>query len=128
MNSIKIGKKLKSLREQAKLSAKEVSEILESSYGIAMNHRTLFNYEKGRSSPDIDRFLTLCKIYKCNDILYEFGYSLQKSPIESAPDTDCQLVLKKYQNLSEDGKNIIRNALGIEKVEAEIFEKKKKSS
>lgn len=111
MDLINIGNKLRQLREQANLSAKDVSEILENTYGISMNYRTLFNYEKGRSSPDIDRFLTLCQIYNCNDILYEFGYT--NIPKKSLISSDASEIYSKYCKLSKDGQNIIRNALGI---------------
>ena len=60
MNNTEIGECMKQLRENAGLSAKDVSRLLFDKYGIEMNHRTLFNYEKGRSSPDLVRFLALC--------------------------------------------------------------------
>lgn len=69
MNNTEIGECMKQLRENAGLSAKDVSRLLFDKYGIEMNHRTLFNYEKGRSSPDLVRFLALCEIYNCRDFL-----------------------------------------------------------
>ena len=114
MNAADIGNKLRELRERSGLSAKEVSEILIEKYQIDMNHRTLFNYEKGRSSPDIDRFLTLCKIYNCRDVLYEFGYTDIKE-IYNIHSSEEGEVIEKYQKLPESGKDMIRGALGIEK-------------
>lgn len=118
MDAIGIGNKLRSLRERSGLSAKEVSEILIEKYQIDMNYRTLFNYEKGRSSPDIDRFLALCKIYNCRDVLFEFGYTDIKE-IFSIHNSEEKEVLEKYQALPEDGKDVIRGALGIEKREVQ---------
>lgn len=65
---------LKRLRELNGLTAPEVSSLLKEKYGIDMNYRTLYNYENGKSSPDVPRFLALCEIYKSHDVLMDFGY------------------------------------------------------
>ena len=111
MNSFEIGNKLKELREAAGLSAKDVSYILQNDYEIEMNHRTLFNYEKGRSSPDITRFLSLCKIYGCRDVLFEFGYSNKK--LQQAISYEDSVILERYHSLSPEGKDMIHGALGL---------------
>lgn len=121
MNAVEIGNKLRELRERSGLSAKEVAEILMGKYQIDMNHRTLFNYEKGRSSPDIDRFLTLCKIYGCRDVLYEFGYTDIKE-IYNIHNSEEKEVVEKYRKLPESSKDMIRGALGIEKRECQKME------
>lgn len=110
MNAIDIGKRLRKLRERTGLSAKEVAELLADKYDIQMNYRTLFNYEKGRSSPDIDRFLVLCMIYNCTDVLYEFGYTQNKNFSRHNEENE---IIKKYNLLSDEGKYLIQNALGI---------------
>lgn len=121
MDSVSIGNKLRELRENAGLSAKEVADILQDRYGIEMNHRTLFNYEKGRSSPDIDRFLVLCMVYGCSDVLFEFGYTQRKTahPVQSHEDSE---IIKKYHELSKEGQDVIRGALGMEKREISKME------
>lgn len=117
MNSLEnIGNTLRKLRKQSGLSAQDVSQILKAKYSIEMNHRTLFNYEKGRSSPDIDRFLSLCMIYECKDILYEFGYTNKK--LSAMPlNSEESEILDKFQALPVSGKDMIRGALGIKKQE-----------
>lgn len=116
MTSVQIGSTLRSLREKAGLSAKEVSAILSNTYNIKMEHGTLYNYEKGRSSPDIDRFLSLCMIYECRDILYEFGYTNKK--LSAMPlNSEESEILDKFQALPVSGKDMIRGALGIKKQE-----------
>lgn len=117
MTSIDIGNKLKELRESAGLSAKEVSYILQNEFEIEMNHRTLFNYEKGRSSPDITRFLSLCKIYGCRDVLYEFGYASKR--ISNMLSNEDSLILQKYHSLSPEKKEVIHGALGITEIDVE---------
>ncbi len=116
MTSVQIGSILRSLRERVGLSAKEVSAILSNTYNIKMEHGTLYNYEKGRSSPDIDRFLSLCMIYECRDILYEFGYTNKK--LSAMPlNSEESEILDKFQALPVSGKDMIRGALGIKKQE-----------
>lgn len=114
MTSFEIGITLRLLRERRGLSAKEVSEILYNEYGIKMEHGTLYNYEKGRSSPDVDRFLCLCMIYECKDILHEFGYTTGNTLTNHITAEDTE-ILDKYHTLPESGKDMIRGALGIEK-------------
>jgi len=65
---------LRQLREKSGLTAPEVSTILKERYGMDMNYRTLYNYENGKSSPDVNRFLALCEIYNSHDILADFGF------------------------------------------------------
>lgn len=86
MNNAEIGERMRQLRENAGLSAKDVSQILLDKYGIEMNHRTLFNYEKGRSSPDLVRFLALCEIYHCRNLLAEFNSSIHISSSDGYED------------------------------------------
>lgn len=117
MNSLEsIGNTLRKLRKQSGLSAQDVSQILKTKYSIEMNHRTLFNYEKGRSSPDIDRFLSLCMIYGCRDILYEFGYTNKKLSAIPLNSEEFE-VLDKFQSLSDSEKDMILGALRIERQE-----------
>lgn len=107
MNNLDVGEKLRQMREASGLSAKEVSEKLLSEYGIDMNHRTLFNYEKGRSSPDVPRFLALCEIYRSTNILSDFGYN-------QAHDSGCgfeELVLFEDEYSPEDWA-LIKNFVG----------------
>lgn len=72
---LKYNEVLKNLREKSQLKAPEVSAMLRERYGMDMNYRTLYNYENGKSSPDVERFLALCEIYNCSDILGEFGFA-----------------------------------------------------
>ena len=70
---------LRKLREQSGLTAPEVSALLKEKYGMEMNYRTLYNYENGKSSPDVPRFLALCEIYKSKDILCDLWYTAHDS-------------------------------------------------
>ena len=115
MSKIAIGQKLRQLREHCGYNAKEVSSILQRDFSLDIQYKTIYNYENGRNSPDTDVFLALCIIYDCEDILYEFGYTdtPRKYPLSS----EATKIYSKYRQLSKDGQNIIRNALGISEKE-----------
>ena len=114
MDKKQIGNRLKELRAASSLSVDEVLGILKEKYSIEVRPNTLYGYENGRTSPDVDLFLALCKIYKCRDVLYEFGYTDIKE-IYNIHNSEEKEVIEKYQKLSESGKDMIRGALGIEK-------------
>jgi transcriptional regulator with XRE-family HTH domain len=116
MSKESIGQILRSLREKKNYNAKEVAEMLNDKFSISVKHKSIYNYETGRNSPDVDIFLALCIIYDCNDILYEFGYTTVRECWKL--DNDDADILDKYHSLSEDGKNMIRGALGLEKSKA----------
>lgn len=116
MDKKQIGQRLKELRANSSLSVDEVLQILKSNYSIEVRPNTLYGYENGRTSPDVDLFLALCKIYNCRDILYEFGYTDIKE-IFNIHNSEEKEVIEKYQKLPESGKDMIRGALGIEKRE-----------
>ena len=118
MDKVFIGNKLRELRERRGLNAEEVAAILLDQYLINISYKTLYNYEKARSSPDTDIFLSLCKIYGCSDVLYEFGYTDIKC-VHKVRDPEEKEIVEKYHDLSESGKDMIRGALGIEKSDSE---------
>ena len=64
---------LRKLRERQKLSVKEVQEKL-LLFDIDVSIKTIYGWESGKRLPDADTFLTLCDIYKSEDILSDFGY------------------------------------------------------
>lgn len=114
MDKKQIGNRLKELRASSSLSVEDVLHILKEKYSIEVRPNTLYGYENGRTSPDVDLFLALCKIYKCRDILYEFGYTDVKE-LYNIHNPEEKEIIEKYQKLPENGKDMIRGALGIEK-------------
>ncbi len=121
MDKKQIGNRLKELRASSSLSVEEVLHILKEKYSIEVRPNTLYGYENGRTSPDVDLFLALCKIYKCRDILYEFGYTDVKE-LYNIHNPEEKEIIEKYQKLPETGKDMIRGALGIEKGECQKME------
>lgn len=121
MDKKQIGNRLKELRASSSLSVEEVLHILKEKYSIEVRPNTLYGYENGRTSPDVDLFLALCKIYKCRDILYEFGYTDVKE-LYNIHNPEEKEIIEKYQKLPENGKDMIRGALGIEKGDEQKME------
>lgn len=109
----KIGLKLRELREQKQLNAKDVASLLHDKYDIEINFKALYSYETGRTFPNTDIFLALCHLYECNDILYTFGYVDKPNAFAISPE-DLE-VIKKYHALPSSGQNMILGALGIDK-------------
>ena len=121
MDKKQIGNRLKELRASSSLSVEDVLHILKEKYSIEVRPNTLYGYENGRTSPDVDLFLALCKIYKCRDVLYEFGYTDVKE-LYNIHNPEEKEIIEKYQKLPENGKDMIRGALGIEKGECQKME------
>lgn len=73
MTKESISSTLRKLRENKRLTVKEVQEKL-FELGISVATKTIYGWESGKRLPDADTFLTLCDIYNSNDILGDFGY------------------------------------------------------
>lgn len=63
---------LKQLRKTSGLTANDVVNNLKS-YDIDISSKTLYGYESGLSMPNADAFVSLCRIYKCDNPLDVFG-------------------------------------------------------
>lgn len=113
----KIAEKLREYRKKMGLSVDDVSAFL-NDQGYEIAARSVYGYENGSRMPNADVFLSLCVLYGCTDILFEFGYSSKKMPI-SQNTADEQAVLDKYNELPDSGKDMIRGALGLEKLQME---------
>lgn len=56
---------LEAARVNAKMSQKEAAKQL------GVNVATLSNWERGKTSPDVDKFKKLCEVYNCpGDIIF----------------------------------------------------------
>lgn len=63
MNKIKIGKFLKELRKERKKTMGDIVNELEKKY-ICVTSKTISDWEKGKSLPDVDKLIELADIYK----------------------------------------------------------------
>ena len=75
MDKKEMGAKLKEMRINSKLKWNELLSRLESEYGFKIAQSTIYGYENGHGCPDPNVFLALCKLYGCDDVMFEFGYN-----------------------------------------------------
>lgn len=106
MNELLIDR-LKKARVQIGLKQQEVAEQL----GVKAN--TISNWEKGRTEPDIDSFVSLCDIYKidCASLLADvYAFNRIGNDISLAEYER----IKKYRNLDDFGKETVDTILARE--------------
>lgn len=99
MDSKKIGAFLRQLRKTSGLSAKDVTSELAKA-GISVSIKTIYAYEKSDNMPNADMFLTLCKIYHCDNPMELLG-GTSVAPEES-------ILLEKFRALSPHTQETIR--------------------
>lgn len=97
-------KNLRELREQKKLTQKEVANILK------IDRSTYGKYETGDSEPSIETIIALANIFETS-IDRIVGYEPKNKPIISEYE---YLLIQKYRKTSLEKKQIINFALGIE--------------
>ncbi len=113
MNELLINR-LKSARTDSGLKQQDVALQL----GIKAN--TISNWEKGRTEPDIDTFVKLCKIYEidCASLLSDvYAFPKMKSDI-SRSEHDHIL---KYRRLDSPGREIVDAVLEKESLRIEKY-------
>jgi len=91
-----IGSTLSSLRKEKKLMQKDVAAKL-SDYGFKVGAKTIYNWEKGLSQPNIPQFLALCDLLDVDDVLWEFA-AMRKGP---------------YAVLNQDGRRKARDFVDL---------------
>ena len=73
MKNEQIGRILRYYRTLRDLSVQNVSDKLNDA-NLPSATKTIYAWEAGRTQPDADRLLYLCKLYGIDDILTAFGY------------------------------------------------------
>ena len=100
-----IGNTLKECRSRAKISVKEISDLL-TNKGYKASESTIYSWENGNSQPTPGALLTMCQAYGIDDVLSTFGYNGYKE------DGSLQLNLneidqiEKYRLLDPHGKEM----------------------
>ena len=101
-----IGKILKECRISAKMTVKEISEILINK-GYKASESTIYSWENENSQPTPGAFLVMCGAYGIKNVLTTFGYNGYNS------DGSIKLNIKeiehieKYRDLDDYGKETI---------------------
>lgn len=120
MNELLV-ERLKEARNNKGLKQQEVADQL----GIKAN--TISNWEKGRTEPDIDTFVKLCRIYQidCADLLSDV-YAFKRIG------NDISLVeyenIKKYRDLDDHGREMVDFTLQKEYARSKVLSEQEKES
>lgn len=99
MDEKKIGAFLKQLRKTSGLSAKDVTVELAKD-GIKISIKTIYAYESSDNMPNADMFLSLCKIYHCDNPMELLGHTTI-TPEESR-------IVEKFRAISPHAQETIR--------------------
>ncbi len=107
MNKILI-EKLRKARIDNDLKQSDVAKLL----GVKSN--TISNWENGKSNPDIDLLVELCRIYNisCSAILEE-AYSNQVVHSLSVSGLEKEIIIA-YRKADEIGKALVLRSLGLD--------------
>ena len=97
-----IGETLKKLREENGMTRKEAADKLKR-LGIDISDKTLYGYESGRNSANADMFLSLCKIYNCNNIMETFSETVGDILFTN---NEWELI-EKYRSLDSHGRETV---------------------
>lgn len=111
-----IGEILKEHRINAKISVKQISELLVSE-GFKASEKTIYSWESGNSQPTPDALLTMCRAYGITDILSTFDNIETKYDKPSKNEWEF---IKKYRLLDNHGIKTVDYILNseIKRVEA----------
>jgi len=96
MNKEEIGKILKDMRINAKMTQNEVAQI------IGRSQQVIGHWETGYSQPDANTLFLLCDLYG-KSVDESFGFKSNNANLSHAE----QELLKKYRSLDESGKETI---------------------
>lgn len=126
MSSNYISEVLKTSRKGSNLSVNEVVDKLSSLYEITVASKTLYGWEKGRSQPDIDTFLALCKIYNISndDFLMIGNHLCEGSEKKERFSHEACEVAEAYDKASFKDRNTIRMILSLPLIETGVTEMK----
>lgn len=110
MRNENIARILKYYRQVNNLSVQEVSNKL-SQAKLKAAVKTIYAWESGRTQPDADTLLYLCKIYNIDNILDVFGYN--EVPKSAFHITEFEKALILAYRKSPDLQPAIEKLLGV---------------
>lgn len=118
-----IGKTLKECRASARMSVKQISDLL-TLKGYKASESTIYSWENGNSQPTPGALLTMCRAYGIDDVLSAFGYDGYKEDGSLILNMYEIEIIEKYRTLDEHGKEMVDFTLlkEWERVKADIEE------
>lgn len=109
MDKIVLGQKLREMRISSGLKWDFIIQQLCVQYGISIARSTIYGYEHGRNYPDPNILFALCRIYGCEDILSDFGYSAKVGHL----DESCEEFVLFEDEYSPENWAMIKNFLSL---------------
>lgn len=120
-----IGKTLKECRTSAKMSVREISDLL-TLEGYKASESTIYSWENGNSQPTPGALLTMCKAYGMEDVLSVFGYDGYKDDGSLMLDM-CEInIIEKYRSLDQCGHEAVSYTLDRESERVRLLLEKDK--
>ena len=110
---MKIGNTLRESRINAKMSVKQISDIL-TEQGYKASEKTIYSWESDNSKPDIEILMKLCDLYGIRDILKTFGYNGYKEDGSIQLNMKEHEIIESYRSLTPSSKNHIDYELNRE--------------
>jgi|WetSurMetagenome_2_1015567.scaffolds.fasta_scaffold05027_17 transcriptional regulator with XRE-family HTH domain len=107
MSKQSIAKLLKEYRKKNKFSVNEIIEKLKL-HGISLSAKTLYGYENGVSSPDVDTFMLLCIFYGIKN----FDSVMNDNSIDEPISQYEKQLLVFFRQLNSDGQESALTVVG----------------
>lgn len=101
-----IGKTLKECRASARMSVKQISDLL-TLKGYKASESTIYSWENGNSQPTPGALLTMCRAYGIDDVLSAFGYDGYREDGSLILNMYEIEIIEKYRVLDEHGKEMV---------------------
>lgn len=105
-----IGKTLKECRIAAKISVKQISDIL-TAKGFKASESTIYSWENNNSQPTPGALFVMCDTYGIDDILRTFGYNGYREDGSLQLNINEVEIIEKYRVLDEHGRDMVDTVL-----------------
>lgn len=116
-----IAEGLKEMRQNAKMSVKEISKIL-TDKGYRASEKTIYSWESGRSEPSPEVLLNMCTAYHVDDVLLAFGYDGYNEDGTLSLNMYEIDIIEKYRTLDTHGKEMVDFTLDKEYERCQVKE------
>ena len=107
------GKTLKKYRNDAKITVKQISEIL-TEKGYKASESTIYSWENNNSQPTPGAFLAMCETYGIVDALKAFGYNGYNEDGSLRLNIKEIDLIEKYRVLDAHGTDMVDTVLDKE--------------
>ncbi len=105
-----IGETLKKYRNEAKMSVKQISELL-TQKGFKASESTIYSWENENSQPTPGALLVMCKTYGIEDVLSAFGYNGYKEDSSLRLTINETDLIEKYRYIDDLGRDSVDHIL-----------------